>query len=128
MTWFTLCTVFIYRLCHIFVSMQTVHLRVLTNLIVDDQTALTPGVCFRRCEWLCPLNRFCSGTGQCAASLNQLLLTPHCASVETVRACFSFLTGRLTTTLTGWSSSDVFLELLTDGQMSTNCNRPISAG
>ena len=45
-----------------------------------------------------------------------------------LRAGFSFLTGRLTMTLTGQSSADAFLDLLTDGQMSANCNQPISAG
>jgi len=41
-------------------------------------------------------------------------------------AGYWFLTGRLTKLVTGQLSSDTLLELLTNGQMSANCNQPFN--
>jgi len=43
-----------------------------------------------------------------------------------VRAGYSFLTGRLTKEFTGRSTVDAFLELLTNSQMPVNGNCPIN--
>ena len=62
------------------------------------------------------------------ATLNWFTLTLSLTAVmsHSLRASFSFLTDRLTGELTGRSTVDAFLELLTNGQMPVNCNCQIS--
>ena len=55
--------------------------------IIDDPTVLVPGANLPRREW-CILNRFRSGTGRCAASLQQWGYTDNplclCGATQTI--------------------------------------------